>query len=90
MVTHKVDSDLSRVEGGGHLIGFLEPCLHRRRALVFGPEKDVGITVLAGRELVDLLGGTPYRGANSCDGGRMGDGQRKLFLLARSQQEQKW
>jgi hypothetical protein len=62
VVTHKVYSDPLRAEGGSHLIGFPKPCLHGHRALILGPQEDVGITVLAGRELVDLFGGTPYLG----------------------------
>ena len=47
MVTHKVYFlTFCAGQGGGHLIGFLEPRLHCHRALVSGPQKNVGVTVL--------------------------------------------
>ena len=53
VVPQQVDRHPS-IEGGYQLIGFLKPRLHCGCALVAGPHKYVGITILAGRRLVNL------------------------------------
>jgi hypothetical protein len=53
VVAEQINGDRVRAKGCGHQIGFLQPRLHCRRALIPGPHKNVRVTVLYRRRLVD-------------------------------------
>jgi hypothetical protein len=53
VIAEEVHGDGTRAEGCPHQVGFPKPRLHCFRALVSGAQKNVGVTVVYRRRLVD-------------------------------------